>query len=269
MASSLQADSLPFPQKGEAIVGAGALLDSNIKSLSLSGQKALTLTIIAVFPPKSAMATHDLVLLSADDARALLGLCDGFASDLCLSVFHADEQQAMLPDLRQAFPFPIHITSRKEAQGLFATGHLRRGGLALTALLPAVLALILLIIATARSGIGRNAEAGLLRCLGWTTRDLIRLQLCRSIFICLPAVTAGLVLAYGLTFAPGMQWAGYLFLGWQKSAPALYLSASGVIVSLLQIMAVVIIPYLSAALWPSLALSARDPQDMLEGELLQ
>ena len=209
---------------------------------------------------------HDVALLHAADARRLLDIEKGFASDLAVYVFHRQEAEAIIPDLAQAFPWPVQITNVNQAEGLIA-GHVsRRAGLFYLGMIPAVLAMILLVISEVKGGLRRRYEAGLLKAFGWTTKDIVYLYMARATLIGLPSVATGLAIAFCLVFRPGISWPGYLLFGWEKNAPPLFLDPNGSMIIVVQILAGVFLPYLIANLWPAVTNAATDPMEMIESQ---
>jgi ABC-type lipoprotein release transport system permease subunit len=207
-------------------------------------------------------------LLHPDDVRQILAIPAGYVSDLIVDVFHDQEVNAILPDLAEAFPWPVRISTRNEVTNIYMAGWARRSGIAYLTFLPAILAIALIVVSTVRNQIGRRYELGLFKALGWTTKDLLRLQIFKSLFIGIPAITCGMAISYGLVFWPGTCWAGYIFLGWNENPPALYLNAAGAFMVLLQIALLIFLPYFTAALLPLLGGANADPQDFLEKEYI-
>jgi hypothetical protein len=82
------------------------------------------------------MAIHDIVLLDENDARHILELEQGFASDLAINVFHEQESNAILPDLIDAFPWPVSLTTKNETLKSYTASATRRAGLIYMALVP-------------------------------------------------------------------------------------------------------------------------------------
>jgi hypothetical protein len=254
------------PARGKVLIGPGAATGSTVSQLTLNGQTTQTFQIDGVINPKSAMASHDLVVLNPLDARRLLGLPDGYASDIAIDVFHAGEETAIIPDLAEALPWPVRITTRSENLKFLSGSYARRGGIAIIATIPALVAICLLVAATIREQLGSRFEVGLLKAFGWTTADIVRHFLFRALFIGLPAVCLGMVIAYASVFSPGVQWPGILLFGWQGRAPALYLNMGGTLLTLLQIAALTLLPYLIATLVPVLKVATADTHTYFEGD---
>jgi ABC-type lipoprotein release transport system permease subunit len=231
-----------------------------------NGPRTLTCRVVGRLPPRAGSAVQDIVLVSAADARTLLDLAPGYASDLAADVFHPDEAQALLPELAAAFPWPVRITTRGETLGFYQAEFANRGTLGYFVALPSLLALILLVLAVIRQGRGRRHEAGLLKCLGWTTGDIVRLQIYRALVVGVPAASGGMAAAWLLALLPGARWAGTLLFGWRHLPPQLYLDSGGALLVLLEIGALVLLPCLAAVLWSALQTAAVDPWELVNGE---
>jgi hypothetical protein len=263
--AGLPAD-IPLPSPGRAVLGPGVSAAAGTDAILLSGTNARVFKVAAVLDSRTGMVAQDLVLLAPEDAGYILGIAPGYASDIAVDVFHEDEADALLPDLAAAYPWPVRLTTRREAAGIYAAGLSGRSGLAYMILVPALLALAFIVAGTGKNYNARQYEAGLYKAFGWTTPDIFRLQLLKALITGVPAVAGGLALAYGLAMWPGVSWPGYLLLGWKQRPPLLYLDPAGAVWVLLEIALLVFLPYLAAALWPALKAAAADPQDFLERE---
>ena len=258
------AQSVPLPKRGEAVVGAGIATDETSEVLKLAAQNTLILKITGTLDAKTSMVAHDMVLVHPDDARRLFGIAEGYASDLIVDVFHETEADAILPDLSRAFPWPVRMTTRNEAIGIYGSASARRSGIVYIAIIPAMLALAFIVFGVFKGQITQSCNVGLFKALGWTTTNIFQMQLFKALVIGIPAVTTGMVVSYGLVFRSGSSWPGYLFFGWIDRSPQLFLNTSGAILTLIEIVLLIFLPYLAAALWPAVRAAVSDPQDFLE-----
>jgi len=206
------------------------------------------------------------VLLHKGDAARLLGLPEGLASDLAIHVLKEEEQSAIRPDLSRAFPWPVRITTRRETAGYYSASFSNRGGIVVITLIPSMMALALLILYVVRERTGRKHEVGLLKSMGWTTTDIVKVQISRSLLIALPAAALGSLISYILVLRPGARWPGALFFGWEGIPPALHLDTTGAVLVLAEIACLVIVPFVASVLWPALKSAAADPQDLIEAQ---
>lgn len=262
--SAMQGVTAPSP--GQAVVGrlaAEGLREGHLH-LESGNQSALVLQVVDHFPVDSDLATHDLVWISPADARRLLGLAPDQASDLAVYLFHAEEEQAIQADLAAALPWPVRITGRSDSLQHHRMRAARAGGVAAVACIPAILALLLILTATAAGGIGRQAQWGLLKSLGWTTGDIVRLQVSAAVLVGLPAVVAGLAAAHAVVFLPpGANLAALWIMGGQ-TFPRLALDTSGAVLTMLEISALVGLPYLATVFLTTLKGAADDPWHLLQ-----
>jgi hypothetical protein len=257
-------NSIPLPKRGEAVVGAGIARGQPPDAIKLTGQNALILKIVDMLDAETSIVAHDMVLLHPDDARQLLGIAEGYASDLILDMFHETEAEAILADLSKAFPWPVRMTTRKEAAGIYSSASARRSGIVYITMIPGMLALALILFGVFKGQIVQSCNVGLFKAFGWTTTNIFQMQLLKASAVGIPAVVAGMVVSYGLVFLYGSSWPGYLFFGWNESPPQLFLNASGAFLALVEIVVLIFLPYLAAALWPVLRAAVSDPQDFLE-----
>jgi ABC-type lipoprotein release transport system permease subunit len=210
------------------------------------------------------MVAHDLVLLHAEDARDLLGLGPGQASDLAIDVFHEQEQRAIVPDLAQAFDFRVHVAQRNQTAKRTASEFARRGSLALLASAPALLALALLVSVLAVEARLSRREAGRLKALGWSSSDILVYHAVRAALVGLPSTAAALACAELVVFWPGVTWPGRWLFDWQGHPPELTLVSSGATLVLLEVAALVLAPFAVATLIPVAFSASASPADLLD-----
>ena len=253
----------PPPGPGQALAGPGitAVLPG---SITLKGSETLTFTLTGRLPAALAMAAHDLVLVHPADARRLLGLSADQASDLALDVYHEEEVPALCADLDAVFPWPVRIGTRAEQRRRYRADIAQRTSLALLAFIPAVLALAFLV-----SGLGMWAhrqqyQSGVLKALGWTNADLMRLSLVRGVLVGLPAAICGSGCAYFLLYAPGVTWISQRLYGWPTTGTAWYLNPGAVAAGLLPGLLLVGLPYLLAVVWSAWQSIKTDPANALQ-----
>ncbi len=258
------------PGSRQAVVGQGVIgslkRSQAGRRLTLTGPHSLTVAVIGVFPADSGPATHDLVWVTADDARQLLGLAPGQASDLAVRLFRPEEAQAIQSDLATALPWPIHITNRGTSTWRHHMRAVRTGGIALVAAIPALLALLLIITDTAVASRGRMAGWGLLKAMGWTSADIVRLQIYQAAMIGLPALTVGLGSAYAAVFQPAVAGVTSLWITGGMHLPTLTLAPGGAVLVMLEVAALVGLPYLATVYLTALHRVAGDPWTMLQAD---
>ena len=262
----LPPNGMELPARGHALVGGWWRHHGGEVPLTLNGHRKMQFKVDAVLPPDVDFAAYDMVLLNSEDARELLGIDEGWASDLALDVFHPGEAEALRPEIREALAWPVTIHTRTEALNWYRRGFGRRSSLVVMLWLPAITALGLVVLAVVRRQAGARYPAGLLKALGWTTRDIIRLYLYQALIMAMPSITLGLALAYTLVGGPFTDDLARILLGWRAGAPARTLAPGANPLVFLAVGSFVLLPYLSAMLWPALKTAAVDTDALLNQE---
>ena len=254
------------PSIGQAVVGRGVARAVTDGRLKLDGPIGMTLDIIDSFPADTGLATHDLVWMTAADARQLLGLAPTQASDLAVHLFRCEEEQAIQTDLAAAFAWPVSITDRSTSALRHHTRAVRTGGIAVVTGIPALLALLLIITDTVVNSAGQRGRWGMLKAMGWTTTDIVRHQVAKALIVGIPAVVLGLASAYAAVFYPPAAGITAFWITGGQDLPALTLAGSGAILTMLEITAMVGLPYLAAVFLATLQGAANDPQHLLQAD---
>jgi hypothetical protein len=263
--SKALADQLTrLPDPGQVIIGFGVSTGLSADTLQLEGVLSQTYQVIDRLPEKTSLFTHDLVLMDPDDARQLIGLPKDYASDLAIDVFHDNEQEAILSDLIASFPWPVKCVTRLQSQGLSAGRWNRGRALVTIAVIPAVLALCLLVAVNTRKSMGRRSDLGIMKAMGWTTGDIVVFQLYRELFVCLPSAAVGICLSFLLVYGPGAGWLADFFLGWKTIPPSLYLETTGAATVVLEVIALMVVPVIAAAFLPALKGATADVHGMIQ-----
>ena len=255
-------NGLTPPGRGQAVVGQGVADFIRDKRLVLDNR--LELNVIGTFPTSSDLATHDIVWAAPADVRQLLGIPPGHASDVAVFLFHRGEEEAIREDLAASFPWPVRVIGRNDSAWRHHTRAIRMGGMAMIACVPAVLAMVLIVTGTAAGNSGGRPQWGLLKAMGWTTGDIVRLQVIQAVIIGIPAVTLALALAYAAVFHPPTAAIAAMWMGGTQHLPQLTFDHRGAVVIMLEIAALVILPYLSAVYLATLKGVAHDPLHLLQ-----
>lgn len=266
VAQALKQAELPIPDDDTAVVGPGFAhkVRAYVTVVGPGGQA--TLQMIGALPQTAGLVAQDTFLVSPSVARRVLGIPQGFATDLVLDVNRESEEDAIRPDLADAVPFVTVISAQHEAVGRVAVNLGRRGGLFLLLCVPAGLALLVLVAGVARDRAARSKEVGVLKAVGWTTSNVLTLHLFRALWVAGPALGIGVAGAWLTVFGPWVQWPGALLFGWSGVPPHLYLDASGAGMVLVEVSATVLLPWMAASLWPAVLASAKDPWALISAE---
>lgn len=255
--AEIASEGIPELHPGEALIGPAVTVDG--PELFLSGQQELMITITGRLPSRFSSRLNDCVLLHESDARLLLDIPEGFASDIVCYVFHEEEEKAVLADLSHAFPWPVRIITRSEMREWYHAQFFGKGSIFMLSFLPAVFSLIILILANVRQIISRKRELGLLKALGWTTSDIVFVTFSRGLLIVIPALLAGLCCALWSIFYSSAKILDLFFYSGTMPATRLVLNGTGILSVVVEVIALIFIPCCVAFLWPGLSSAVSDP----------
>lgn len=220
-------------------------------------------TIREVLAPESELVSADLVLISADDYRALSGIGQGFATDLALTVKNPREMTTIAGKIVRLLPDTRPII-RSELLRTYDAVFSWRSGIVVMILSGAVLAFAIFAWdkATGLSAEERK-EIGILKAVGWETSDILLMKFWEGITVSLSAFLAGITLAYLHTFIGDAALFLPVLKGWSvlqaefRLVP--YLDAS----QILTLLFLTVVPYTITTIIPSWRAATIDPDLVL------
>jgi ABC-type lipoprotein release transport system permease subunit len=223
--------------------------------------------VVGLFSSAVALFTSDVVLMDEDDARAVLLLPAGSATDIAVTLTTPDESSVLAGELVGLFP-GARVVERALLERVHALAYGRRSGFVLGASLPALLALLVLAYDRA-SGLGaaERREIAVLKAAGWSSADVLTEKLYESLLVALTATTLGLVAGYAWAFwlgAPGLREA---LAGWSTLYPSLRLTPEVTFAQLLGLSTLVAAPYVALSIGPAWRAASLDPMEALRGSL--
>lgn len=249
-----------------AVVGAGAAKAAEGATLSLRGLDgtAVQLHIREVLPSQADLVAFDAVMVSPSSARKLLMLGEGQATDIAIDTTREQENDALAREIGAASAVPLRVVTRAQLVQAYGAQRGQRAGLLVAMLVPAALALALLVAGIVAAGDSARRDVGKLKLVGWSTGQIALLHWAEVGLPATMGATVGLATAYAQVFLlGGGQWLS-LALGWGASAPALWLDTEGAVLAMIQVGALVLVPCTVAALLPAWWLARTDPIELVE-----
>lgn len=223
------------------------------------------LRVVGVFAPAVEVYTSDLVLVGDDDARALLGVGAGEATDLAVSLVNPAEARVVSHAAIERVP-GARVVDRALMARVHELAFGRRGGLALAALLPALLAFLVLGWDRMSSlGAEERREISVLKAVGFATRDVVFVRMCESLVLSLAATALGVAVAYAWVFvfgAPGLRSAIAGFGVLQGDAPLVPTIDAA---QLFGLVLGVVGPFVALSVLPAWRAAVVDPMEGMRG----
>lgn len=225
----------------------------------------VVLRVRALLPEGAAMVHGDSVLASPSMARRLLGLAEGDVVDLALDVFPPEEAGVVASRVLERIA-GARIIERDALTRRRTLTFDARAGLLSATLLPLLLAMLLMAF-DRLSGLGdlERREIGILKAVGWSTRDVLTARMLESGIIASIGAGSGLLSAYAFVFllgAPGLI-DGYL--GWSNLRPELVLVPTIDLDLVLFTLSLVTLPFVAVSVFPAWRAASVDPERAMRG----
>lgn len=221
------------------------------------------ITVARTFTRDSALMTSDLVLMNPADFRAFFGLPEGQFTDVVARVRNPNEVDTIVAKAGRAMPemrFVTRSAIERSYQKLFSW----REGL-LAALAGAAVLAFVIFAAEKASGLSAEEarEIGILKAVGWDTRDVIAMKLWEGGLVSLGAFLIGTVAAFAHVFWFGGTLFAPVLKGWAVIYPDFPLAPHIDGVQLLTLALLTTLPYMAATLVPIWRTASADPDAVM------
>lgn len=171
------------------------------------------LKLFATLPRESSLMGNDLVIVPIETARKILGLREDQSTDITFNVPN-DSEWPNIESKVSALHYDLRIISKKEIRGAYDRLFNYKGGFFLVLFLIVLLAFALILYQRSSQVFSQERRSiGILRALGWSIRDVLRLKLAETLSIVLASFILGTVAAYFYVFALGAPLLRQIFLG--------------------------------------------------------
>lgn len=220
----------------------------------------------ALLDRETALLADDVVLLPEAEARLLLEIPAGFATDIAVDVFPPEELGAVATLAAERLP-SARVIDRDSVARLYELTFDARSGFLAAALVPSLLALLL--IAWERlTGLSRTErqEIGVLKAIGWSTGDVLVVRMIESGLVALVGTLVGVVVAYLHVYFFGAALLVPMLLGWSAHTPELAWVPALDVPTLLLLVASVVAPFVALSLLPAFRAAMLDPDTALREE---
>jgi ABC-type lipoprotein release transport system permease subunit len=221
--------------------------------------------VTEILPPSTALLAHDAVIVSEPEARALLSIPEGRATDLAVEVFPPEETTAVIEALGARLP-RARIVDRDNLSRLYELTFDARGGVLGALLLPALAALLLL--AWDRlSGLSfeERREIGVLKAVGWATEDVLAVRMIEALLIALFGTVLGLLAAYAHVYLFDAALLSRVLFGWSNLRTPLTLAPATDLATLVSLSGLVVVPFVAVSAIPAWRAATLDPDRALRG----
>ncbi len=219
--------------------------------------------IFKVLPSQTNLIANDMMVMPIDLARKILGYGDDEVSDITFSVPNPDEWNMMI-DKVSAMHYDIRVVNKNDVQKSYENLYNYKGGLFLILFL-VVLATFALILYQRYSMVysSERRNIGLLRALGWSINDVLKLKFMETLVVVLISYILGLFIAYVYVFVAGAPLLREVFLGGQNLHNTLSFVPVLDFSVLTSIFLLYALPFIAAVLIPVWRVSVTDPKEAM------
>lgn len=226
-------------------------------------QNLRTFKIVGIFRAESDLLTRDLLILTTKDARQILGIPDGFSTDIAIDVANPNEIETIAKKINKRLK-NTRVVLRSELLSTYEALFGYRGSLFVFGLLMSLLAFIILAWQKA-SGLtyGEIKEIGIQKAVGWSISDILVQKFWEGTIISVNATLIGLIASYIHVFFFDAPLLKPFLVGWSILYPSFHLTPHVEISTIILVFFLSVIPYLAATIVPSWRAAISDPAEVM------
>ncbi len=219
--------------------------------------------LFQVLPAKSNLIANDMIIVSTELAQEILGMSDEEVSDIAFNVPN-DDEWVNVEDKISSLHYDLRVITKKDIQKAYENLYNYKGGIFLILFLITIVTFVLILYQ--RYSMVYSSERrhiGLLRALGWSIRDVLKLKFFETMMVVVVSYVLGVVLAYFYVFVLGAPLLREIFLGGANLSNNVTLVPVlnfGILSSIFLIYA---IPFVSAVLIPVWKIAVTDPKEAM------
>ncbi len=249
---------------GNGFLESRYLVQGDYLSLITSKGKQKRFIISNSFSSVIDLLTYDLMIMSPNSAREMLGLDSAFATDLALQVNNPQEAETIGLKVNRMFT-DIRVVSKQQLQRTYEALFSWRAGIFLYGGI--IFMLSFLVVAWDRAAglsIDERRELGILKGLGWSINDVLLLKLNEALAISLFSALSGILAAFIHIDLFNAFLIRPFFTGWSVLYPEFDLFVNVNFISIVLILSVSILPYLAAIIVPAWRGAIADPAEIMQ-----
>jgi ABC-type lipoprotein release transport system permease subunit len=219
--------------------------------------------ILKKLPSQANLIANDMIVMPIELAKKILGLNDNEVTDFTFNVPNGDEWEMMTAKL-SSLHYDLHVVNKKEVKKSYENLYNYKGGLFLV-LYIIVLTTFVLILYDRYSMVysTQKRHIGLLRALGWSINDVLKLKFTESIILVLISYLIGVFLAYVYVFILDAPLLKEIFLGGENLQNRLSFIPVVDLSLLTSLFLTYAIPFIAAIIIPVWRVSVTDPKEAM------
>lgn len=215
------------------------------------------------FDNSTNIVSNDLIIMDIDLARKILGVPEGYVTDIILDVPNPDERETLYTKLRIAH-FNMRIIEKKDIKNHYENLYNYKGGIFLV-LYIIVLSTFLLILYHRYSMIKSvdAKEIAILRLSGWQIVEIVTFKMIENFIVIVSAYIFGIFLAYFFVYGLDAPLLRDIFIGYDNLSNSIAFSPDISVKELVTIFFIFVIPFMLTIVIPIWKISIEDVSDVL------
>ena len=263
-------DIKAFLQKDQMIVGNAVMkymkahyYDTYFNFITPEG-KEKKVYIYKTLPQNSNLISSDFILMDINLAREILGVAPDKATDIILNVPNPAERDNVKFKLL-SLNYDTRIITKKELQKTYENLFNYKGGVFLLGFILSLITFMLILFQRyAIINSTEKKEIAILRAVGWSIKDVIRLKISETLVIALFAFLIGVIVAYFYVFFAQAPLLREIFLGFGNLENSVHLTPVIDFGMLSSMFFFFIVPFVTSVLIPVWKIAITDAGEALK-----
>ncbi|MFA9372853.1 MAG: ABC transporter permease [Poseidonibacter sp.] len=263
-------DISDFLDKDSMIIGNGVkqIFDKyrykNSFDFVLNNRELKKISIYKDLPISSNLVANDLIIMDISLAKEILNIPQNESTDIVLNVPNELERDTVKNDLIFKH-LDIRVIKKSDIKKLYENIFNYKGGIFLILYIIVIITFILILYQrySMITSVDKK-EIGILRAVGWSIADVIKLKISETFLIAFISFLLGVILAYIFVFLFNAPILNNIFLGFQNLNNTIVLDPHINISNLFMLFLFFVIPYISAILIPVWKISTIEPSESMK-----
>ncbi len=263
-------DIQEFLEKDSMIIGNGVneVLKKfhyfNDYSFKLHNRETKKVSIFKALPINTNIIANDLIIMDISLAKEILNINEDESSDIVLNVPNELEQSNIKIELILKH-LDIRVIQKGDIKKAYENLYNYKGGIFLILFIIVMITFVLILYQryTMISSSDKK-EIGILRAVGWSIKDVIKLKIFETFIIASISFLIGVILAYIYVFFLNAPILSNIFLGFGNLENSVSFSANIDFSTISTLFLFFIIPFISAVLIPTWKIAVIEPSESMK-----
>ena len=258
-----------FLEKDSMIVGNG--VEEVLKefhyfddySFRLQDRSERKVSIFKALPKDANIIANDLIIMDISLAKEILNIPEDESTDIVLNVPNELEHQNIKIELILKH-LDIRVIQKSDIKKAYENLYNYKGGIFLILFIIVMITFVLILFQryTMISSSDKK-EIGILRAVGWSIKDVIRLKIFETFIIAFISFLIGIILAYIFVFFFNAPMLSNIFLGFGNLENSVTFTPNIQFSTITTLFLFFIIPFISAVLIPTWKIAVIEPSESM------